>query len=78
MSQAKVDQYKKEKAGRKTRIAHQKVINRIAQVVGCVIVIALVCFIGYKGYQHYESTRPANTYYADLTSLEEYIGGLDN
>ncbi len=76
MSQAKVDKYKHEKANRKKTNARNKVKRAIAKVVAAVAVVALVGWGGYSGYQYYEKTRPVNCYYADLSSVSDYLSGL--
>ncbi len=45
MSQEKIDAYKKEKAGRKERIAKHKVRMRIAKICGGVVLVAAICAI---------------------------------
>ena len=42
MSQEKIDAYKKEKAGRKQRLAKQKIRRKIAKVVCALVVVALI------------------------------------
>jgi hypothetical protein len=77
MSQAKVDQYKKEKANRKKTMAKERVKRRIWAVVGCVVVLAIVAWAGMSGYNYYESTRPSQNYVVDTDALSEYLGELE-
>lgn len=42
MSQEKIDAYKKEKAGRKQRLAKQKIRRRIAKVVCALVIVAVI------------------------------------
>jgi len=76
MSQAKVEQYKKEKANRKQTLAKQKVLKHIRHAIEIVVVIAIVALIGYNRYDHYQKTKPAETYYADITSVSDYMAEL--
>ena len=76
MSQAKVDLYKKEKEGRKKAIARQKVGRKIRHLVEAVVVIALVVWIGFAGYNKYQSSLPIETHYVDLSSMANYIDSL--
>ncbi|MBE5889646.1 MAG: hypothetical protein E7282_01625 [Lachnospiraceae bacterium] len=77
MSQAKVDQYKKEKATRKKTLAKQKVARRIGKIATLVVVLAAVGFGVYKGIDNYYDNLPANTYYVDLTAIQDYTSALD-
>ena len=54
MSQAKVDKYKKEKANRKKEMAKQKTEKIIGIICGCAILVAIVGWAGYTGYNYYE------------------------
>lgn len=73
MSQAKVEQYKKEKANRKKTMAKEKAKGVFARVCACIILLAIVGWAGYSGYQYYEENRPTKTYYADNSALTEYL-----
>lgn len=76
MSQAKVDRYKQEKANRKKIMARNKA-KRIAGIIcGWVILLAIVGWAGYSGYNWYESTRPSETIYCDTSDLDTYLEGL--
>ena len=78
MSQAKVEQYKKEKANRKKEIAKQKAEHAAGIVCAWVILAALVGWAGYSGYQYYEQNRPTKTIYADTNAINDYVKGLDS
>ena len=77
MSQAKVDRYKKEKANRKKTMAKQKTEKMIGIICGCAIVVALAGWAGYTGYRAYENNKPAQTYYADVSALADYVSSLN-
>jgi hypothetical protein len=77
MSQAKVDQYKKEKANRKKTMAKEKLKRRIWAVVGGLVALAIVAWAGMSGYNYYESTRPSQNFVVDADALSDYLGDLD-
>lgn len=77
MSQAKVDQYKKDKANRKKIVKRERVNRMCARIIGYAIVLAIVAWAGVSGYQYYESVKPAKTYVADITAIDEYLDSLN-
>lgn len=77
MSQAKVEQYKKEKANRKKIMAREKAMRIVAKVCAIAVVAVIVGWAGYTGYNYYESTRPTKTIYADTSALTNYLTSLD-
>jgi hypothetical protein len=77
MSQAKVDQYKKEKANRKKIMAREKAGRICARICAWVVIIGIVGWAGYTGYQYYETNKPTKTYEYDATDLDDYLNGLD-
>ena len=77
MSQAKVDKYKKEKANRKKEIAKQKTEKIIGIICGCAILVAIVGWAGYTGYNYYEDNKPAQTYYTNTSAVSSYVSGLN-
>jgi hypothetical protein len=76
MSQAKVEKYKKEKAGRKKTLAREKAGRMAGRVCAWVILLAIVGWAGYSGYQYYEDNQPTQTYYTDISALSDYLSGL--
>lgn len=76
MSQAKVEQYKKEKANRKKIMAQEKAKRAAAKVCAWVILIAIVGWAGYSGFSYYESKQPLKSVYTDLTAVSDYVDGL--
>ena len=76
MSQAKVDQYKKEKANRKKIMAKEKAQRIFAKVCVTVVLLGLVGWAGYTGYQTYEDKKPSKTIYADVSAVSDYMSGL--
>lgn len=77
MSQAKVDKYKKDKVNRKKEMAKKKVERVIGIICGCAILVALVGWAGYTGYNYYEDNKPANTYYTNTSALNDYVSSLN-
>lgn len=76
MSQAKVEQYKKEKANRKKTLAKEKRKHVIAVVCTWVVCLAIVGWAGFSGYNYYESRKPAKTYHVSTTDLDNYLSTL--
>lgn len=78
MSQAKVEQYKKDKANRKKTMKKEKMQRIAGRICACVILVVIVGWAGYTGYQYYEQNRPTKTIYADTTAISDYVKGLDS
>ncbi len=76
MSQAKVDQYKKEKANRKKTLARNKVKHTCGVVAAWIVLIALVGWAGKSVYSYYEANKPITTYYCDTTDIDNYLNDL--
>ena len=76
MSQAKVDRYKKEKANRKQIMAREKRNHILSVICGWAILFVLVGWAGVSGYNKYESSRPIETVYVNLDSLNSYVASL--
>ncbi len=76
MSQAKVDQYKKEKANRKETIAKEKRNKKITKFCAGVVVGILAVWIGVSTVDAVRENRPVNTIYCETGALDEYINGL--
>ena len=55
MSQAKVEQHKKDKANRKKIMAKERVQRLAVRICAVVVLVAIVGWAGYTGYQYYES-----------------------
>lgn len=77
MSQAKVEQYKKEKANRKKTLARNKVKRLAGRICAWVILAAIVGWAGYSGYQYYEDKKPAKTFYTDISPVSDYLSSLN-
>ena len=76
MSQAKVDQYKKEKSNRRETIAKEKRNKKIMKLCGGVIVAALAVWVGFSAVEVVKENRPVETIYVDTAELDNYISEL--
>jgi hypothetical protein len=76
MSQAKVDQYKKEKANRKETIAKEKRKKLIMKLCGGVVGLALVAWVGISIADSVYENRPKETVYVQTTEIDNYINSL--
>ena len=83
MSQKKVDSYKEQKANRKQIIKKEKAILRLEKLLGVIVAIVIVCWVGFSVYgkvvEKEESvqtetlidTTALDTYMSDLAAAEE-------
>ena len=76
MSQAKVDQYKKDKANRKQIMAKEKRQKMIVKICSGVVLTVLAAWIGVSTVDFIIDNRPVNTYYCDTKELDDYINKL--
>ena len=76
MSQAKVDQYKKEKANRKETIAKEKRKKLIIKLCCGVVGLALVAWIGISVADYAYANRPKETVYVQTTEIDNYLESL--
>lgn len=76
MSQAKVDQYKKEKANRKATVAKEKRQKMIAKICGSVVALVLVAWVGISIADFVIESRPVKTIYCETTEIDNYLDGL--
>ena len=73
MSQAKVDQYKKEKANRKETMAKEKRQRMISRICWSVVGVVLVAWIGVSSVNFIKENRPVETIYVDTAELDGYL-----
>ena len=73
MSQAKVDAYKEEKVNRKKNLKKKKAAKLAGRICAWVVALAILCGIGTSIYRVYEDKRPAKTYQADLSAIENFV-----
>ena len=76
MSQAKVDQYKKEKANRKETMAKEKRKRMISRICWGVAGVVLVGWIGVSSVNSIKDNRPVETIYVDTAELDGYLNSL--
>lgn len=76
MSQAKVDRYKKEKANRKKIMAREKAQRVAGTIAAWVIIVGIVGWAGYTGYQYIEKNKPVQTFYCNTDSIDDYLTNL--
>ncbi len=76
MSQAKVDQYKKEKANRKAIMAKEKRQKMIVKICSSVVFLALVVWMGVSIVSSIYNNRPQETVYVDTDEIDNYLDSL--
>ena len=79
MSQKKVDNYKKSKANRSKEQKKELFYDWLEKVVGVLVCVALVAWIGYSVYDKVEEKKGsvvAETS-VDVSALENYLSELD-
>lgn len=76
MSQAKVEQYKKEKANRKETIAKEKRQRMIMKICASVILVAMVAWVGISTADFIYESRPQETVYVQTTEIDNYLDAL--
>jgi len=76
MSQAKVDQYKKEKANRKETLAKEKRQKMIIKICSSVVLVVLVAWIGVSTADYIYDNRPQDTVYVETTEIDNYLESL--
>ncbi|MCI7129110.1 MAG: hypothetical protein MSA09_00810 [Lachnospiraceae bacterium] len=81
MSQAKVDQHKKEKANRKKEMRKEK-IERAAVAIGGIVIAAAICvWIGFSVYNQTNGSDVTDTEASALEvntdAVDDYLDGLD-
>ena len=76
MSQAKVDQYKKEKANRKETLAKEKRKKMIMKVCASAVLVVLVAWIGISTADFVYESRPKDKVYVQTTEIDNYLESL--
>lgn len=76
MSQAKVDQYKQEKANRKETVKKEKVANAIRKSIVAVVAVALIGWVGYSAYNAYVTYQPKEAIEIDYTAFDDLSTNL--
>lgn len=76
MSQEKVDRYKEQKKNKKAIQAKKKREAMLMKICGGLIVLALVCWIGYSAVDSYQTRQNSRPVTADTTALDDYMNSL--
>ena len=76
MSQAKVDKYKAEKANRKEIMAKEKRQKMLIKIIGSVIGVVLVAWIGVSAGVAVYNSRPVDKIYVTTADLDDYLNDL--
>ena len=76
MSQAKVDQYKKEKANRRETVAKERRNKKITKFVVTLCGVLLAGWIGVSVFEVIKENRPVETIYCDIDAIDGYLNGL--
>lgn len=76
MSQEKVERYKKSKANRKETVKKGRMKAKLGRLVGAVICIALIAWIGYSGYLKISDIQNSTATEITTDALTNYISDL--
>ena len=76
MSQAKVDQYKKDKVNRKETMAKEKRSRMISKLCWSVAGVILVAWVGISAVNFVYESRPVETIYCDTSALDSFLNSL--
>lgn len=77
MSQAKVDQYKKDKANRKQIMRRQKMMNLARKAVLSLAGLALIGWLGYSAWDMYESGKERVVAEVNYDAVTDYLDSLN-
>ncbi len=78
MSQAKVDQYKKEKANRRETVAKEKRNRKIIKFFSGLCVGLVAVWIAFSVVEVVKENRPVETVYCNIEDLDAYLNELYN
>lgn len=76
MSQAKVDQYKKDKVNRQKIIKKQKRMHRLEMAAITLVCVLFVGWIGFSVYDKVSSNQEKETVVFDAGAIQDYLSGL--
>ena len=76
MSQDKVNRYKEEKKNRKQLMEKEKQQKAIRKVVGIVIAVVFVGWVGFSVVDTYQNSRPREVVEVDYTAVENYLNEI--
>lgn len=78
MSLTKADSYKNSREQRRKEEKKKKLLFRLKAALALVIVVLIISWIGYSGYQKVEENKPRASVTADYSAFDEYLSGLDS
>ena len=76
MSQEKVERYKQEKANRKQTVKKERMKRAASKVCAWAILLLIVGWAGYSGYQYYDAKPAAKTICCQTAEIDNYMDGL--
>jgi len=76
MSQAKVDQYKKEKANRKETMAKEKRQKMLMKIGASAVLVVLVAWVGISTADFIYESRPKEKIYVETTEIDKYLDSI--
>ena len=76
MSQAKVDQYKKEKANRKETMAKEKRQKLLMKIGASAVLVVLVAWVGISTADFIYESRPKEKIYVETTEIDKYLDSI--
>ena len=77
MSQEKVAKYKEQKANRKEIMKKEKRAKLLRNIIGCVVGVALIGWVGYSAVDLYLDNRPRPTAEVDYAAVTEYAAQFE-
>ena len=77
MSQAKVDQYKKNKANRKELLAKEKRQKMITKICTTAVLAVLGVWIGISTVDFIIDNRPVDKIYCNTKAIDDYLTSLE-
>lgn len=76
MSQEKVNKYKEQKANRKQTMQKEKRNRVLSRLIGAVVGLALVGWIGYSAYISINNQVSSSQTEVELSAITDYISSL--
>ncbi len=76
MSQAKVDAHKEEKKHLKEQMKKKRRRKVIGSIVGICVVVVVVGWIAYSGYNSYQENKGVEVISINTTAITDYTTGL--
>lgn len=77
MSQEKVNKYKEQKANRKQIIKKEKRKRVIGRIIGAVVCLAIVGWIGFSIYDSTSKSIASSQTEVDFTAVDDYFSALN-